>query len=620
MEKKLVQKFNHKISKIIILNLILFCFTACNFKAEQNSLTSQFDTIDSLIQQGQTRDAIKLLKKTEKKVYDSWTYLGLYKRYNKLGETQSCEKILKKALKKNSSNLELNAVYAKFLLQENRIDEVQKYSEKLIGTKYASINSELILKKALESSLNSEKSKFDFFVQSEFYDIYYEAYLGSKNPIWLKNCAIINLLKGLISNAASLNPNFYANAKDAYFWALVLYDAKMYYDSINASDIAINYLVDYENDDEISLVKIYALLSDSYIAVSDLENAEKSRQKIIINIDNLKIKKDDDEFLPFIYTNSAIYAKSQGNNDSCADLLFYTVTHWKDFVPALILYADFAYESNLQREESLEIQALRNSGIKTLDMEKYDNRRKIPISDAIYRIEESLKRTKSPYLYIEKLDLKFKTDKTLSEKDKLRELWKILEDSYSEDEKYKSILVEYAITYLLNAKYEDEAFSLYQKYIIEHIDYNQKKDFWEQATLNVSKVDLPIAEIGAYFAIKKQKLNEAFRMYEYIVYESNGILPENEISIFATTSSCMNLAELYFSYGRKEKSLELYGKASGRELNNKNRSEIYLRIAKIYLASGDKENALRMADYAFSIDCENVKASILREQLSQNRF
>lgn len=611
-----MQKLNYKILKIIILNLlILFCFSACNIKAEQNSLTSQFDTIDSLIQQGQTKDALKLLKKTEKKVYDSWTYLGLYKRYNKLGENQSCEKILKKALKKNSSNLELNAVYAKFLLHQNRIEDAQKYSEKLIGTKYASINSELFLKKALESSVNSEKSEFDFFIQPEFYNIYYDAYSGSKNSIWLKNCAIINLLKGLISNAASLNPNFYTNAKDAYFWALVLYDAKMYYEAIYASEIAENYLSDYEKNDEISLIKIHSLLSDSYIAVSELENAEKTRQKIIINIDNLKIKKDDEEFLPFIYTNSAIYAKSQGNNDSCADLLFYTVTHWKDFVPALILYADFAYESNLQREESLEIQALRNSGIKTLEMEKYDNRRKIPISDALYRIEDSLNRTNNPYLYIEKLDLHFKTDKTLSEKDKLRELWKILEDSYSEDEKYKSILTEYAITYLLNAKYEDEAFSLYQKYIIEHIDYNQKKDFWEQATLNVSKIDLPIAEIGAYFAIKNQKLDEAFRMYEYIVYESRGILPENEISLYATTSACMNLADLYFSYGRKEKSLELYGKASGRELNNKIRSEIYLRIAKIYLASDDKENALRTADYAFSINPENVKASILKSEL-----
>lgn len=601
----------------------LFCFSACSIKAEQISLTSQFDSIDALIQQKQTADALRLLRKTEKKVYDSWSYIGIYKRYKKLGETESCEKVLKKALKKNSENLELNSVYVNFLIHQNRIDDAQKYSEKLIGTKYGSLNSEVVLKKSFQGISNQkELQNYDFFTKQEFYNVYLEAYQGSKNPLWLKNCAIINLTNGLISNAAALNPHFYTNADDAYFWALVLYDAGFFFDAIEASKFSEKYLNDYQNKNllKVSPIKIYSLQSDSYIALSDVENAERERQKVIINIDNLKLQKDDEEFLPFIYTNSAIYAKSQGNNDSCADLLFYTVTHWKDFVPALILYADFAYESNLEREEDAEITALRKAGIQSLEMEKYDNQRKIPLSDALYRIDESLRTTKNPYLYIKKLDLRYKTDKSLSEKDKLADLWKLLEDTYSEDEKYKSLLMQYAITYLLNIKQEDEAYNLFSKYIIEHIDYDKNKDFWEQVTLNVSAIDLPMAELGAYFAVKKQRLNEAIRMYEYIVYESSANANENEISVFASSASCKNLADLYFSYGRREKALELYGKLAGRESNNKIRSNIYLRIAKIYKESGNIQDALRSAEYAISVNPENVNASFLKDELRQKKW
>lgn len=607
-----------KISIFLFINL--FCFSACSIKAEQKSLTSQFDSIDSLIQQNQTADALKLLRKTEKKVYDSWSYIGIYKRYKKLGETESCEKILKKALKKNSENLELNAVFVNFLIHQNRIDDAQKYSEKLIGTKYGSLNSEVVLKKTFQEISNQkELQNYDFFTKKEFYNVYLEAYQGSKNPLWIKNCAIINLTNGLISNAAALNPHFYTNADDAYFWALVLYDAGFFYDAIEASKISEKYLNDYQNKNllKVSPVKIYSLQSDSYIALSDVENAERERQKVIINIDNLKLQKDDENFLPYIYVNSAIYAKNQGNNENCADLLFYAVNHWKNFVPALILYADFAYESNLEREEDTEMKVLRKAGIQSLEMEKYDNQRKIPLSDALYRIDESLKMTKNPYLYIKKLDLRYKTDKSLSEKDKLADLWKLLEDTYSEDEKYKSLLMQYAITYLLNIKQEDEAYNLFSKYIIEHIDYDKNKDFWEQVTLNVSAIDLPMAELGAYFAVKKQRLNEAIRMYEYIVYESSTNANENEISVFASSASCMNLADLYFSYGRREKALEFYGKLAGRESNNKTRSNIYLRIAKIYKESGNIQDALRSAEYAISINPENVNASFLKDELRQ---
>ena len=58
----------HRISVniILILFITLFCLSSCSVKAEQKSLTAQFETIDALIRQNQFKDAVKDLKKLEK--------------------------------------------------------------------------------------------------------------------------------------------------------------------------------------------------------------------------------------------------------------------------------------------------------------------------------------------------------------------------------------------------------------------------------------------------------------------------------------------------------------------------------------------------------------------------
>ena len=146
---------------------------------------------------------------------------------------------------------------------------------------------------------------------------------------------------------------------------------------------------------------------------------------------------------------------------------------------------------------------------------------------------------------------------------------------------------------------------------------NPKEDFWDQIASKVQQIDLGITEAGAYFALKANRINEAIRMYEYIVFESGGILEDGEISMYSTTSACMNLADIYFSYGTRNKALNLYGKAAGRESRNRIRSDIYYRIANVYVSDGDIKNALRSADYAVSIFPENERAVLLRNKLQK---
>ena len=612
---KEVKKLKSFISISIFLGMILFCFSACSMRAEQNSLTSQLEIIDALISQNQMQSAIKELKKVEKRAYDSWSYIGIYKRFILIGEQNLAEKIIKKALKKNKQNQELLAVYTNFLLRQNRLEDAGKYAEKLRNGNYASLYSELVLRESQKQV--TDQGAYAFYQNEDFYQIYLDAYKGSKNPIWLRNCAVYNLTQGLYNQASLLNPPAYADVDDAYFWGLCLYDAGKYNFAIEALEKAHKYYSDYDNKKQFKCneIQIVALESDAYMAVSDFEQADLVRSCVVNNIDTVFADIKDDTLLPIIMVNSAIYAKNQMSEDYFADLLFYIVNRWPDYVPALILYSDFAYTSNLEKKEDDEVAALRRAGIKSLEMEKYDSRRKIPLSDALYRIEQSLKRKADPYLSITKLDLKYKTDPKLSEKDKYRDLWVLLEDNYIEGEIYHTLLVQYALNFLLTTKEYDDAWNLFYKFTTSHGTYDVKRDFWEQFIEQMKYYDLPIVEMAAWFASDLKKTNEAIRIYEYCVYESAGLLEDGLISPLVSSASCMNLANIYFSIGKKDRALDLYGKIAGREVNNAKRSEIFYRIACIYSALGDIKNALRSSEYASSLYPENERASVLKDKL-----
>lgn len=600
---------------IFIFSILLFCFAGCSLKAEQKSLTTQFEVIDALIMQNQMTSAIKELKKTEKQAYDSWSYLGIYKRYSKLGEKALAEKLIKKALKKNKDNLELQAVYVNQLLRENRLSDAEKIAEKLKGSRYASLYSELVLKQSKEKLKNEDINTF--YQKEQFYQIYQDAYNTTKSPMWARNCAVYNLTHGYYERAAANLPEAFADVDDAYFWALVLYDSGNYYESIEAINVSEKFLMDYQNKKLFKTTEIQqtALKSDAYMAVSDMEASEAARSKIVLNIDNLTYNKNDETLLSTILLNSAIWAGNQGYDDQSADLLFYIVQRWPENVPAVILYADYAYRSNLEREEDAEIKALRRVGISTLEMEKYDNRRKIPMSDALYRIDEGIKRTNDPYLNIAKLDLKYKTNRSLQDRDKYRDLWRLMEDNYIEGEKYKMLLVQYALNFLITIKEYNDAWNLFRNYVMEYGTYTDKRDFWEQFIEQKHIYDPQIVEFGAWFACDQKLLVEATRLCEYCVYETSGMLESGFIAQGVSTATCMNLGDLYFSIGKTEKALDLYGKAAGRESKTFLRSEIFYRIASIYAAQGEIKKALRSAEYATNMYPENARAGLLKDKL-----
>lgn len=564
-------------------------------------------------------DAVDELKKLEKKVFDSWSYIGIYKRYNLLGEDELSEKLLKSALKKNPNSLELNAIYSQFLINHNRYEQALSHADILRGTKYGSIYSEATIKHILSENPSTK----DFYKDKKYYNIYLDAYESSKNPLWLRNCAIFNMREGLYESASALAPSYFENADDAYFWALVLYDSGNYYGAVECLEVSKHLLKDYPNPSGVRQFKTtevqqIALQSDAYIALNNLEKADLQRQLVISKMDNLEnILEIDEDLLPLIVVNSAIYAQSINEMDRCADLLFDCVNRWPYYVPALILYSDFAYNSNLQRQEDFEVKMLRETGLGSLEMENYDNRRIIPLSDALYRIEEALKVKKDPNLAIVKLDLKYKLNKNILEKEKTADLWYLLEKNYSEEVKFESLLVQYTISHLLKTKNVEDAFNLFTKHVKDTYKIAESETFWEEINANLSFMDVGMVEIAAWFAAYFGIYDEAFRFYEYVVYESAGILQDGFISPLVSTISCLNLAEMYYSVGKEEKALDLYGKAAGREVDSQLRSECFYRIATIYSHMNDKKNALRSIDYALSINPSNAGASLLKSKLIQ---
>lgn len=613
---------HHKSIILIFIGLLIttIALSSCKMKAEQKSLTLYFEVIDSYIAEGDFKSALKELKRTEKVAYDSWSYIGLYKRYAQMGEDQQSEKLLKRALKKNAHNPELTAIYANYLIRHNRVTEAAKKSEELRGTKYGSIYSEAVL--ILEREKVNSQENPDYYKDPKFYEIYYDAYKANYDSLWIRNCAVYHLNLGNYENAAAISPKIYSDGDDAYFWAMVLFDAGRYYDSAEAVVAAKRFIDVYPElhsgrKEHPTRIKLVALESDAYMAVSEVEKANEARKEVTQNLEQIKsITAEDNELLQTITTNSIIFANNTDDNNTAYDLLLYTVNQWPNFQDGLALYTDFAYKSNQQRYETTEEKRLREIGLASLEMEKYDSRRRIPMEDALSRLEKALAVEKNPYLSILKLDLKYKIDPNFTEKQKTADLWNLLEENYTEEVKFHSLLVQYTLNYLLRTGQYADAYSLFYKFMVNTYELDKKEDFWKQVQSIITKMDLKMAEFAAYFAAHQGLRNETFRFYEFCVYESGGHSEEKFISPYVSTYSCMNLADAYYSTNQLDEAVELYGKTIGRESSNYLRSEMHCRIAEAYIKKGDRKNALRSLDYAAAIYSGNARASLLKEQMN----
>lgn len=627
-------KTKNPIAAAFICFLFLSIFSACSNGGMRNVLGTDLDRIDMMIMRGQYRDANSELKKAEKKLSGSWDYISVYRRYKDLGENDSASSVIQTAYKKFSDNQEICALYATVLLRSGKIKEACDIAAKLQGSRYGSIYAESLLRLAKLEEADDEKKEHvpteNLYFSPELFSVYYDAYTGSKNSYWLRNAAILGMLHGRIDQVRTLRPERYTTFSDAYFWALVHYDSGNYGSAENSLSYAKELYTDATKREHslISEAAFTAFYSDVLQALSETERSESVREELLAELESSG-EEITDAVLPYIYVNSAQWASGNGDTDKASELLLTTVRKWPDFVPGLISYANFAYNSSLERVENETQLALRKSGVATLEMQRYDNRAKIPVADAQHRMAESLARNRNPLLYIADLDLRYKTSTNISPENKIADLWNILERNTTGINEYPPLLFEYALNMLIKNNKAGDAFDLFKRYCTTHYKFDAAADFWQQFSANLRSV-LPVeVEYAAWFAAHFKMGSTAQKLYEFCVWNDVSEVNEaggkaktgrtTQISSTASNSACVNLAMIYASFDDRRTALDLYSKAAGRTPDLLQRAEIMYRIACIYEKDGNITEAAKNAAVACSFNPSHAKAQLLRSRLSATK-
>ena len=629
-------KIKKNLLAFVMCSLVAGIFLFSCSKSDGQSFLSQLDGVDAYIRQGQTSDAMALLKKTEKNAFSAYARLGMYRRYMTLGETALAEKVLVSGLKALHENPELTAVYSHFLLRQNRLDEAVETSRILAGTRYGSLYSEAVLKRAVSLS---ESGLYSAGLAS----IYYDAYVGTGNSRWLVNSALVNLLQGDYQLAAELQEKRPHSMAEHLFWAYVQYDAENY-------DICLENLENVRS--EVLLPAAAELASDAYIMLNDRDSAERSRE-IVMQYKGERIK----DVPPAVKVNSALWNQEREQYQRAYDLIFDVVTNHSEYVPGLVTYGRFAYEASIPPVMTDLEKSLRLTPFRTHAMQAYDDRPKILVSDALYRMEKKLSEQqettgeKDEDLLTAHLMLYYRTHSEMTQKAKLALLWETLEENERGTSLYPPKLVQLAVHELLaNGEIED-ARNLFTRYLDAR--YSLKDDmplpaaekkldvfggersapknvippevlrgtFGDRAAKGVYGMEIWEGECAAYFTLLDGNVFAARRLYEYVLFETGGLhrksdsAPIVSVSSLASAVSVCNLAMMYSSTGEKKKALALYGLAAGRTRDPATKADILYRTAVIQRDTGDKNGASLSLEYCLSLNPTHADARLLRRMM-----
>lgn len=650
---------NHARKIISILNVALVLFAgflldSCAAKDDSKNFMSAMADVDIFIKNGDVNDALKLLKKSEKQAFSSYARLGIYKRYVQLGEDNLAKKTLEKAYKKLPDNLEIQAVYGNYLLKSGKAGEALKVTEKLPGTKYGSIHAEAMLKTLLDGEIlrqvKNDKSLipetsplFTKEISSDYYDIYVET--GDER--WLKNCALIYLMQGDYMMAASLQTEIPEDSENALFWGFVQYDSGNY-------DVAVKNLENVKSD--LLSGTAAALASDSYAMLDDFDSAENVRQVYI------ERAKKIEKISPVLSVNSALWAYSHKDYSHAHEFLVNAVFDFPDYIPGLLTYGKFAWlDSQPEKMSDLE-KSLRKTNLRTMKMQRYDDRPKFNLDDAISRMQEEIEKetklgeTKDKFddLIVEQLNLEMKqNEEKMPLAKRTSMIWNALEKNQLATNLYPSHLVQFCAQKLLSYGLTEDARNLFANFVIEKFNLDAEKKqssqkderietdifggekivktgvvsneiarlaFGDKAAQVADKMEIWEVEFAAYFALLDGNISAAKRLYEYVNFETGGAKTANasgeyiSVSPLCASSSSANLAMIYSSQGEKPKALNLYTLAAGKTNSKKIKSKLLYRIASIQIGMGRKDDAKNSAAYAVSLDPSNADARLLLNQ------
>lgn len=570
--------------------LPFFIFLAsCSSRSEGSSLVTRLELVDSMVASGSAQDAMKELKRLEKKAYSSYERLGIYRRYVHLGEAERAEKYMLKSLRKLQGNPELSAVYSNFLLHDNRLDEALEFSECLSSTEYSGIYAECVLRKALSEGMPEES-----FYGERFIDIYNQAWRTSREPRWLVNSASLLMMRGDSHGARSLYPGRASSEKDILFWGTVFYDSASYAESEAILQNGVS-------------LESRALLCDSLFLLDFEDECHAVRTEILDAVMNSGSAEDGSavpggiSVLPLFYVNSALYEKRGENVQAEFLLAGDAVNEFPLYEPALALYAECALETLGRPGEDKVYSLIRKAGLKTLGMERNDMRPAVLIQDARNRIRLAIEAVHDPEIIVLNERLEDMLDKDSEKLQRTSRVWKLLERNQTGPAEYPEEIVRYCVLTLLQNDAHEDAGELFRNYILQKYG----ADFvWAE---NPGRMRLWECECAAWFSALGGDSSSCLRLYSYIA-ETYG-------KSDAVVRALVNLGAVYSAVGNISEALLCLNKASGLSLNAAQKAEILYRLAELQSGTGDDRSAIRSLQYALSLNENHNKARVLLKKI-----
>ncbi|MBQ0165791.1 MAG: hypothetical protein KBT02_01625 [Treponema sp.] len=567
-----------KIKTFPVLFLILcsLLFTGCGGNFRKANFSTKLSLIDGYITQNETDDALSYLKKAQKSAYSVAQRLSIIKRYRALGADSAAEKFLLSSMKKLPDSVELTAVYVQQLLDQGRIEEALPYAQKLKGSWFDSLYVETCLRQVASPEL---------FYESRFSDMYQSAFKATRDSRWLRNSAILLAVQGDLKNAARLHPGTYSTEESPFFWALLDYDAENYNRSIEGCKFIIQNCTEPEDIEAAELI-----CSDAWLQTGDIERA--------YDFWLTRIASPETQAPAVLYKNAAHYAILKKDNANARSLLLAVTELYPEYVPGLVAYVNFAIAGDAEEKAyAAEKNVFRTNNLKTLAMEAHDAIPRIPLADAMKKLDDSLAEHYSPELLVEYTRVCWQMENASEEKC-LSEVWSLLEKTRLPDH-YEPYMVRWAVSWLCAHHNEAAASELFSNFLVSMhgmgtpSEYIDELEDWE-------------CELAAWFALKNGE------------YEDARLLYENRMNVRDTMpdeSVLMNCAAVYTAEHNYLKALEIYSALAPEIEDPVTLSEVQYRIGVIQYDLQEKRNALLSLTYSVKLNPDNHRARLLLKQI-----
>ncbi len=587
--------------KATILFIISVSFISCSFRATGSSIEHRLSEVDALISVQDYNGAWSLLKKISRTIKNPTESLGLVRRALLLGRNDFAKKILEDSLKSSPDNYELLSVYSHMLMREKNYTEAFEYAKKLEGTQYGSIYSELRFILDVHD-INSKNENIKDSSNYELIDYYAQTYVQQYvdiansvgNTSYLRNAAIINALEGNMSKAYTYHPELVTAYDTPEFWAVVSYDAHMF------SRVIQNLL---QFDLNISQKEI---LADSYVHIGDIENAKLLWEDSTITNPYAN---------PTAWHNLALYSHRNFDFKTSNESVVHLVDNFPEYIGGLTMYARFSLFDEPMPSNSVFSDVLELQGAQTLQMQANETSVSVSSVDALQKINDAIEslilvdENAAMQLVIEKLKFIWDSSQTqLNERQKISQVWSLLEEYRKEPYGYNTNLVQYAIWFFLSQQMINEAEGLFKAHCDER--YSAFADNNElYSTFPVAGMAYWEYEYGAYIALMQKDYMQAELWL-------TSLIKNDFISADMPVGACLNLISLYYGQGKKQQALLLSGQLLEYLQDDYIIANVYYTIALIQYELGDTSRAKNSLSEALRYDTYHSAARLLQKKIT----